>query len=100
VSERIPAKKILTRWKPGKLISRSWDGESVVYHAPSGDTHLLSPSAAFVLQSLEKQPADAIELAEKLTAANGLELDDDLLQHVERLLANLHALALIESVPL
>jgi PqqD family protein of HPr-rel-A system len=99
VSERIPAKKIPIRWKPGELVWRSWGGESVVFHVPSADTHFLSSSAAFVLQRLEKQPLNAIELAEKLTAANGLELDDDLLQHVERLLANLHALALIEPVP-
>ena len=92
------ADKIPEKWKTPELIWRSWEGESVVYHVQSADTHLLNPTAAIVLQRLQQSPATSLELTEQLAVTNGLEPDQDLFRNVEKLLSNFHELGLIEPV--
>lgn len=42
------------------------DGLSVLFHAPSGMTHIVAPPAPEILEALQAGPADATELLDRL----------------------------------
>lgn len=42
------------------------DGLSLVYHGPSGATHIVAPPAPEILDALRDGPADAAELLRRL----------------------------------
>jgi len=75
-----------------------WDDEFVVYNTGSGDTHLLDPVAAEVLQSLEQESANLPELVGKVTASLEIEPDSKFSDYLEQLLSDLYKLGLIEKV--
>lgn len=50
------------------------DGLSVLFHEPSGTTHIVAPPAPEILSALREGPADAVELLRRLSAH--YELDD------------------------
>ena len=89
------------RWKVNPkfpLQWQVWDDEFVVYNTGSGDTHLLDPVAAEVLQSLEKKTADLSELAGRVSASIEIEPDSKFSDYLEQLLSDLHKLGLIQRV--
>ena len=49
------------------------DGLSVLYHAPSGMTHIVAPPATEILEALQPGPADIAELMARLHARYDLE---------------------------
>jgi PqqD family protein of HPr-rel-A system len=73
-----------------------WDSEYVLYHRPSGLTHLVNDVTATLLREVLTTPcsvdAAAIELAAREGAEIGAEYVEDLLNLVERL----EALGLVE----
>lgn len=85
-------------WKTTTVYWKEWDDGTVVFNAQSGNTHLLSPTAARVLKALEQRPASAIDLAHQLASQVQVDSDQELTAQVEKLLANLDALGLIEPV--
>lgn len=82
----------------GQLRFRFWDDECVVYHVPSGDTHLLDRASGEALKLLEEHPSGTAELARRV--AQRLELPDDelLAARIGRVLEELGRLDLIEPV--
>ena len=48
---------------------RAWDGECVLYHTLSGDTHRLNHLAARALELLAATPMSAEQLTHRLSAA-------------------------------
>lgn len=75
---------------------RSWDGEHVLYHPGSGDTHLLDDDAMRVLEALRAGPASAAQLAARLAP------DEDAQEggaQALALAAGLAALGLLERDP-
>ena len=48
------------------LTTVALDGLSLVYHAPSGTTHIVAPPAPEILAALGEGPADATELLRRL----------------------------------
>ena len=48
------------------LVTVPLDGLSLVYHAPSGATHIVAPPAPEILDALRDGPADAVELLRRL----------------------------------
>lgn len=77
----------------------SWNDEFVVYNNLSGDTHLLGSAAAQVLLKLQHGPSDAITLARSLASLLQVEMmDESLAPQIEKLLADLNALDLIEQI--
>lgn len=77
----------------------SWDDEFIVYNNLTGDTHLLGSAAAQVLLKLQEAPSDAITLAQSLDHLLQVEMmDESLAPHIENLLADLNALALVEQI--
>lgn len=90
-----------TPWKvPSgfELHWRTWDDEFVVYNTGSGDTHLLDPVAAHVLQVLEREPLSLTLLTGRVAASFELEQDIQLSSYLERLLSLFERLGLVERV--
>src|SRR5262245_14509476 len=84
--------------QPEGLLWRHWDGEFLVYHPASGNTHLLQPLAAAAVRGLEAGPADAAELARRVAGRLGSAPGPDLVPTLATLLAELDELGLIERV--
>lgn len=94
-----------------RLKRREWDGEAVLFNDLSGATHLLSPTAVWLLERLAEAPDDVPGLAAALEAVLTAELaeersdgiagdaaGDTAVDHAQlaALLADLQALDLIE----
>src|SRR6218665_2864537 len=52
------------------LVTVPLDGLSLVYHEPSGATHIVAPPAPEILEALMDGPADAAELLRRLHEKN------------------------------
>jgi len=52
------------------------DGLSVLYHVPSGTTHIVAPPAPEILAALREGPADVAELLARLATHFDVEGDD------------------------
>ncbi len=83
---------------PDQLRWRRWDEETIVYHVPSGETHLLNELSAAALESLSHRPASADELAKRLAEALDLEVDATLRDQLAQLLEQFDERGLIEPV--
>lgn len=95
---RDAAAPVAQRWlvpASADLRWRCWHEHTLVYHPPSGDTHLLNPLAAEVLRSLSRRAATAAELADHVAAAFDLQVDGQLLRQMEQCLAQFAELGLI-----
>ena len=77
---------------------RSWEGEAIVFHPPSGDTHILHPLAAQALRYLEHHHADAAMITAHIADAFELESNDDLHRQMEQCVAQFVELGLIVDV--
>ena len=82
---------------PGQALRyRAWNDEYVLYNNLSGDTHLIEASAMQVLLALQCAASDEATLTN--TLHDSLQLDADEVLEIPGLLADLHALNLIEHV--
>lgn len=77
---------------------RRWDEEVIVYNALSGDTHLLAPSAAEILLTLQNETLDMLSLARLLAGKWQCDPTPDFLDELEMTLSDMHALSLVERV--
>lgn len=81
------------RWRilpRSQLRLRYWDGECVLFHGASGDTHRLPELVGHLLECLEANPANIDTLVETVD----LHPED-----VERALRELAALEIVEPAP-
>lgn len=78
---------------------RTWDDEAIVYNDRSGDTHLLSASAADVLTRLSAQSLDEATLAAQCAAAWNVPDDHELRVQLHELMLTLQGLSLVEQTP-
>ena len=85
-------------WRSYSLIWKSWAEEYLVFNNASGNTHLLTPIAARALRLLENAPLTVDEIAKKIAAEADVDVDDELVDQVATLVANLDDLGLIEPV--
>ena len=86
-----PSQGVVWRLLPGLCLhSREVGALVAVFNEESGDTHLIEPWAADLLDRLQQRPADQSELAE---ACGGREPEA-----VFRVLREFHFLGLIEPV--
>ena len=58
------------------LTTVALDGLSLVYHSPSGATHIVAPPAPEILEALGQGPADAAELLRRLHEKFDFDGDD------------------------
>ena len=76
------------------LHSFCWDDQCAVYHAESGDTHVLNKVDLNVLQYINETPISAKDLAREFEPV----FDDGATQYIQILLSSLAELGLIEAV--
>lgn len=81
------------------IVSRRWDDECLVFHAGSGNTHLLNAVAGAVLTSLDTGPATPEQLVERVAEQLGYQVDAEFTAYVRQTSAELNGLELIEAVP-
>lgn len=79
------------------LEMRGWDAEYVIFHAGSGDTHLINHGAQFILQCLRIGMAETNQLVDQLAQHSGCEADDDLRTLTRETLLDLERLGVIEQ---
>ena len=53
---------------PGAVDRVELDGLAVLFHAPSGMTHIVAPPAPQILDALRAGPADAADILKRLRA--------------------------------
>jgi len=76
---------------------RSWDGEYLLYHANSGDTHRLNAVGAAVLSGIAAGSVETAELVERI--ARELQLETNAIHEaIVDLLARFEDLGLVEPV--
>ena len=86
-----------TCWSTESLFCRQWIiEETVVYNVASGNTHVIGPVAAQILRRLEQRPSTASQLAENIAFEFNVESDQEVVEHVERLVSNLEELGLVK----
>lgn len=68
-------------WQRAPLLIRSWQGETVVFHRESGDTHLVDELTARVLRRLDAGALDEAQLAACLDVEGGADFRD-MLNHL------------------
>ena len=91
-----------TRWRIPEgagLRWRSWNGDHVLYHGASGDTHHVSAVAAAAIHQLESGPATVEQLCRHLEQTLGLRADRELVGQLEEMLERFDELGLIEAAP-
>lgn len=76
---------------------KTWDDETVVYDACSGNTHLLSADAIQVLATIMHAPADMAVLTNSLTDPASERFSGNAREKVGTILAELAAISLINS---
>jgi PqqD family protein of HPr-rel-A system len=94
----VPASGAVWQVRERFLRWRCWEDEYVIFHAGSGDTHLLDRTAGQALVCLRESPARAAELTRRVAEALGLEPDPGLQEAMSTLLMRLDRLGLIERV--
>lgn len=85
--------------EPAELRWRSWEGQSVVFHVGSGDTHLLSPAAAEILQGLAAGPATFDSIVQRFATAMDAPVAPQIFDAVDGVLTSLGALGLVRQAP-
>ncbi len=73
------------------------DGLSVLFHRPSGMTHIVAPPAPQILEALRLGPADAGEILARMRAWYALE-GDEAADAVEARLEELEAAGLVSRL--
>jgi PqqD family protein of HPr-rel-A system len=87
-----------TLWSSTTLLWRHWEQDIVVYNPISGNTHVLTPVAGQVLKLLDTGPASRAQIAQAISSAAGVTVDEEITREVDNLLTNLDELGLIRPV--
>lgn len=74
------------------------DGFTLVYHRPSGQTHMLAQPAPEILAALAQGAANPSEILRRLACDHGLDSEGDAEAVIAARLAELAALGLIQAV--
>ncbi len=95
-----PAESDAAAWtviRSHEILWRHWDeGEYLVYHTGSGDTHLLNVVSAAVLAELERRPLGIDQLTRRVADALAVEPDAELATEIRRLISAFDDVGLVE----
>ena len=78
----------------GEVRTVQLDGLALLFHRPSGMTHIVAPPAPQILEALRLGPADIGELLGRLRAWYDFEVDEDM-EALEARVAELEAAGLV-----
>lgn len=84
-----------SQWS-GDVEWRTWGDHTVVFHVPSGQTHLLDPVAFEGLRCLRETPLNAPMLASRMAQCLELAEDETLRTYARRLLERFRDAGLVE----
>lgn len=87
------------RWRSiagGDCDWAEYDGDYVVFHRPSGQTHFVNAATALLLTEILCEPRSAEEAAVDLAACQAAPVDVDVYPRVLGLLVRLEELGLVE----
>lgn len=84
--------------RPSSLLWSSWGDEFVVFDEASGQTHLLDPIKAFVLDTVMDGPLDVLSLTPLLSEALVVPAEVDLNELIDAALEQLERSQLVEAV--
>ena len=87
------------RCADGECVWRELEGLSLVFHRPSGLTHMLASPLPEIFEALDAKPIAAAGLLQRLSARFDLGEEGDALAALEAHLVELAALGLIGSQP-
>jgi len=82
----------------GTIVTRPLDGLTLIYHRPSGITHIADSPLPEILQALERAPGTAAEVLTRLSEGHEIGDDEDALEGLETHLATLVSLGLVRIV--
>lgn len=85
---------------PSSLLKSDWDGERIIYHATSGETHFLNSMGARLIDRLLESPAgldDLLPYAYELRL-DGLPAREELRSQIIAILRRFDELGLVVSV--
>jgi PqqD family protein of HPr-rel-A system len=80
------------------LLWAQWPDACTIFHRPSGKTHLLNPSSAWLLRRLAVGPLSAQAAALELAAQHGTAVSSEFCTEVERVLLRFGQLGLARCV--
>jgi PqqD family protein of HPr-rel-A system len=81
---------------PAARLGVALDGFVLLFHRPSGSTHMLATPAPEILEALEDGPADAREIVARLAARHGIADAAEAEAVVAARLAELEAVGLVQ----
>lgn len=81
------------------LIWHALDSMTLLFHRPSGITHMLADPAPQILEVMEEAPLSAPEIVARLSAIFDVESESDTENIVDARLAELSDLGLVARVP-
>ena len=76
-----------------------WGDDCVLYHVPSGKTHLLNAGAMLLLRQVLVVPLTAAEAADRLAELQRASPDSRFQGHIAQLLQRFDALGLVRAKP-
>ena len=86
------------RWRsvlPDQIIWAVWEEQYIAYHRPSGKTHLLNASSAYLLKEVLVEPLDAESATRALSPADEEEIHDSRVKQVLSMLEHFEHLGLV-----
>lgn len=93
----IRANQVFRLRQPDRLLTRSWNGERVIFRLDARETHLLSIPCTHVLELLEQSPTSSQALHDSFQALlTGLE-EEEVQAQLAQILETLSKLGVIEA---
>ena len=89
----------MKRWQTTDIdasLFRSGESESVLFHRPSGQLHILDEDTIEVLLTLQARPLSTERLAEELSGKWQCALTSQFVAEIETVLQNMQTLSLVE----
>jgi PqqD family protein of HPr-rel-A system len=87
------------RWKfveDFEILWRSWGDETVLFHAGSGDIHILNSISTEAIKILRNNLFTSTQLAKRVAISLNLPANTDLFSHMTQLVNTLDKMGLIE----
>ena len=96
-----PGRQANTRWRVPQNAEfhwKRWEDSFALYHSGSGQTHVLDPLAALLIQLIGEGPRTTSELLQQMVAQLEVDASQEFQEELQQTLWRLDALGLIEAV--